>query len=320
MLHRLLVALGIRAQVLQARVIITQEPDGSRGEEDDGTGLFHERLATLHGAQVDVRRSGAVVGRQLHDKGRVAAAEEVRLAQHEATDDHRPEARAVGDGGRVGIPAQQGGYQRDDGDFGTAGHEGGEHHGHAAVFLVLDGAGGHDARHAAAHTHQQRDERFAGEADGAEDAVHHERHAGHVAAVLQQGEQQEEHRHLRQEAQHRSHTGYYAVADEGRDLFTACQLCPPQEPDAERNGTQDNEPDREFRATAASADAEGIAAETLCGVPVGIGTAVPREAQADEQKQRIRPHQQPEQAGVQPIRSVRADVFQHEGGQGQVEP
>ena len=60
------------------------------------------------------------------------------------------------------------GKQADDGHFGAAGDEAGGHDGHFAVAVILDGAGRHDAGHAAAGAHQHGDETLAGQAELAE--------------------------------------------------------------------------------------------------------------------------------------------------------
>ena len=72
-----------------------------------------------------------------------------------------------------------------------------------------------DAGHAAAGGHQQGDEALAGQAELAEDAVHDEGDAGHVAHVLHEGQQEAEHQDLGHEAQHRAHAGHDAVHDQG---------------------------------------------------------------------------------------------------------
>ena len=95
------------------------------------------------------------------------------------------------------------------------GMKAGGHDGHAAVPFIFNGAGGHDARHAAAGADQHGDEALAGKAELAEDTVHDEGDAGHVAHVLQNGQHQEQHQHLRHEAQHRAHAADDAVARPG---------------------------------------------------------------------------------------------------------
>ena len=48
----------------------------------------------------------------------------------------------------------------------------------------------------------------------AENAVHDERYAGHVAAILQYAQAQEQNRHLREESQNGSYAGNHAVLDQ----------------------------------------------------------------------------------------------------------
>ena len=48
--------------------------------------------------------------------------------------------------------------------------------------------------------HRFATEGLPGKAEFAENAVHDEGHAGHVAAIFQNTQAQEQHRHLRQEA------------------------------------------------------------------------------------------------------------------------
>ena len=145
-----------------------------------------------------------MVGGQLHDKGGGLAGKGLELLQHDAGDDDRRHADEVGGGSHPGGVAEDGaGEQADDGHLGAAGDEAGGHDGHFAVPVLLDGAGGHDAGHAAAGSHQHGDEALAGQAEAAEDAVHDEGDAGHVAHVLQNGQQEEQDQHLGHEAQHR---------------------------------------------------------------------------------------------------------------------
>ena len=112
------------------------------------------------------------------------------------------------------LPKTAPGKQADDGHLGAAGDEAGGHDGHLPVPVLLDGAGGHDAGHAAAGGHQHGDEALAGQAEAAEDPVHDEGDAGHVAHVLQDSQQEEQHQHLGHEAQHGAHAGHDAVLDQ----------------------------------------------------------------------------------------------------------
>ena len=110
------------------------------------------------------------------------------------------------------IVEQRAGDEADNGHLGAAGDEGGGKDGHLAVAVVFNGARGHHARHAAAGADQHGDEALARQAELAEDAVHDEGDTGHVAHVLQNGQHEEQHQHLRNKADHRAHAGDDAVA------------------------------------------------------------------------------------------------------------
>ena len=156
-----------------------------------------------------------MVGGQLHDEGGGIAREALGLFQHDAGDDDRGHADEVSRGGDPGRAAEERARdQADDGHFCAAGHEGRRGDRHAAVALVFNGARGHDAGDAAAGGDQHRDEALAGEAEAAEDPVHDEGDTGHVAAVLQETEHQEQHEHLGHEAEHRADAREDTVGNE----------------------------------------------------------------------------------------------------------
>ena len=156
-----------------------------------------------------------MVGGQLHDEGGGVARKGLGLFQHDAGADDGCHADEVGRHCHQRRAAEHcTGDQADDGHLCAAGDEAGGHDGHAAVTLVLDGTACHNARHAAAGAHQHRDKALAGKAELAEDTVHDKGHAGHIAHVLQNGQQEEQHQHLGHKAQHRAHTGHDAVHDQ----------------------------------------------------------------------------------------------------------
>ena len=153
-----------------------------------------------------------MVGGQLHNEGGGVACKRLGLFQDDAGKDDGRHADEVGGHRHQAAAAEQGaGEQADDGHLGPAGHEAGGHDRHPAVALVLNGTGGHDAGHAAAGADEHGDKALAAQAELAEDTVHDERHAGHVAHILQDGQHQEQHQHLGHEAQHRAHAGNDAV-------------------------------------------------------------------------------------------------------------
>ena len=62
----------------------------------------------------------------------------------------------------------------------------------------------------AAHADEHGDEGLTGKAELAEDTVHDEGDTGHIAHILQDGQQEEQNQHLGNEAQDCAHTGHDA--------------------------------------------------------------------------------------------------------------
>ena len=166
-----------------------------------------------------------MVGRKLHNERRRAAGEELGLLEHEARSNDGKDAQEVeeradprGGGGRI---ADDGTHEQgDDRQLSATGNERGGHDRHAAVLLVLDGLGSHDAGDAAARGHEHGDEGLTGQAKAAEHAVHDEGDAGHIAAVLQEGQHDEQQEHLRDEAEDGAQAADDAVADQRIDQAT----------------------------------------------------------------------------------------------------
>ena len=156
-----------------------------------------------------------MVSGQLHNERSRITGEQLRLFQDDAGDDDGCKADEVSGGGDPAVAAEQSTCdQADDGHLGTAGNEAGGHDRHTAVTLVLDGTGSHDTGNAAAGTNQNGDEALAGQTEAAEDTVHDEGDTGHVADVLQDGQQEEQNEHLGNEAQNSADTGDDAVHDQ----------------------------------------------------------------------------------------------------------
>ena len=155
------------------------------------------------------------VGGQLHHKRHGIAAEQ-RVFQQQAVQyahDHAARVQRDEHQGRL-VRKERRRERRIDGQLGRAGHEGREQYRHPAVTLAGERAGGHDGGHRAAEADQHRHERPARQPDLAQQLIHHERHARHVAAVLQY-RQEEEQRHDRgQEGQHRAHAHAHAVDEQ----------------------------------------------------------------------------------------------------------
>ena len=159
-----------------------------------------------------------MIGRQLHDEGCGLAREGLELLEDDAGDYDGDDADEVGAGGDPpAVVEERAGYHADYRQLRPAGDEAGGHDGHAPVALVFYRAAGHYGGDAAAGADEHGDEALAGEAELAEDAVHDEGDAGHVADVLKDGEHQEEQQHLRHEADDRADAGDDAVADEAHE-------------------------------------------------------------------------------------------------------
>ena len=210
-----------------------------------------------------------VVGRKLHNERRRATGKELGLLEHKARSDDGKDTQEVEEradprssGGRV---ADDGTHEQgDDRELGSTGDERGGHDRHAAVLLVLDGLGGHDAGNAAARGHEHGDEGLTGQAKAAEHAVHDEGDAGHVTAVLQEGKHDEQQEHLRDEAHDGADAGHDAVADQRIDqatiLGTACH-----ESVMHRGGDA-----RDIGAKLSRVDRIGVVARGLDSLIVGI--------------------------------------------------
>ena len=199
--------------VLEAEAL--QEPQDDGRSQNDGTGTLDEGPAALPGSTEDVAPGGDVVCGQLHNKGSGVTCEDLGLLQDDTGADDGSHADEVsGDSHQRRTAEQSTRDQADDGHLSAAGDEAGGHDGHTAVALVLDGTRSHDARDAAASADQHGNEALAGQAELTEDTVHDEGDTGHIADILQNGQQEEQDQHLGNEAQDRADTGDDAVHDQ----------------------------------------------------------------------------------------------------------
>src|SRR5699024_7634887 len=114
----------------------------------------------------------------------------------------------------AGIVKESTGKQGDDGDLRATGHEGGQHGGGPALPLVADGAAGHDAGDGTAGADDEGDDGLTGQANLFEDGVQHYGHAGHIAAVLQQGDEEVHDHHQGKETNHGAHAADDAVGQQ----------------------------------------------------------------------------------------------------------
>ena len=191
------------------------EPNEDGGQGDDGTSLLNEGPATFpHGAE-NIAHSRHMVCRQLHNERSRVAGEHLCLFQNDTGNNDRCHAQEVCAGCDPCRTAEDcAGDHCDKRLLSAAGDKGGCHNGHTTVTFVLDGSGCHDAWDAAACADQDRDEGLTGQTELTEDTVHNECDTSHVAASLQDCQQDEQYQHLRYKAQNCADTGNDTIQDQ----------------------------------------------------------------------------------------------------------
>ena len=192
-----------------------KEPHDDRGEQDDGTGFLDERPCALPHAAQQVDETRQTVLGQFHDVGGGLAPERLHLLQDDAAHNDGGNSHEVRKRGNPPYAAENGGCdERDDRKLRRARHERSRHDGQMTRRFGFDGARSHDAGYATASADDHGDERFAGQAEAAEQTVENERDARHVAAALQDSEQEEQDHDLRDETEHGAHASHDAVHDQ----------------------------------------------------------------------------------------------------------
>ena len=93
----------------------------------------------------------------------------------------------------------------------TTAHHRHEQAGEHAVILVLQRSCGIHARHRAAKAHEHGHKALAMQAERVHEPIHHERRAGHIARVLQQGQEKVEEQEQRHEYHHATHAGDHPI-------------------------------------------------------------------------------------------------------------
>ncbi|MPN00077.1 hypothetical protein SDC9_147271 [bioreactor metagenome] len=153
-----------------------------------------------------------MVARQLHHKRRRVSRKRLGFFEDNPADNDRGNADKVRQRSDPPCAAKDSaGKKGDNRHLRATGDKRRRHDGHAAVALVFYRPACHNARHAAPAADQHRDKRFPGKAHLAEDAIHDKRDTRHIANILQQRKQEEEHQHLRHKADHRADAANNAV-------------------------------------------------------------------------------------------------------------
>jgi hypothetical protein len=189
-----------------------EQVQGDDHDDDDLSRVAQEQLDPVPGAQQHTPHRGQVIGRQLHDEARAVAGEQGAL--HD-----QPGQQGHGDAGEIEredhvlprVRKEDRREQHIDRQPGTAGHEGVHQDGQLALPVALQGARGHHRRHVAAEADDERHEGLARQADGAHGPVHDEGGAGHVAGILQRGQEDVQAGDDRDEGRHHSEAAADAV-------------------------------------------------------------------------------------------------------------
>ena len=105
--------------------------------------------------------------------------------------------------------------QRIDGQLGGAAHVGGQKDGHFPIPVRGQRSGCHNRRHRAAKANEHWHKASAGQSDFPQQLVHHKCHPRHIAAVLQNGQEEKQHHNNGQKAQHAAYSRKYAVNHQG---------------------------------------------------------------------------------------------------------
>ena len=161
-------------------------------------------------------RSGSVISWKLHDKRGRIASKWLHFFQDNTGANDSGNADEVGHWSHPpGIPEQRAGYQSNNRKFGAARDKGGGHNGHFAVAVVFDRTGGHNARNAAAGADENRNKAIARKAKLAKNPIHHKGDSGHISAIFQQGQQEEQNNNLGKESNYRPHAADDAFQNKG---------------------------------------------------------------------------------------------------------
>ena len=185
-------------------------------EQDDGRRLDDIGPAAAAHRFERAEEGGGLVFRKLDDKEGFSRLVARDLIDQQRTEEDQQDTGQVHHGADPARVVKEGSCkERDHGDLGAAGHKGREHGGGSPLPLVADGAARHNAGDGAADGDDKGNHRFAGQSDLLEDRVEDDGDAGHISAVLQQGDEEIHHHNKRQEAHHGDHASDHAVYQNG---------------------------------------------------------------------------------------------------------
>ena len=180
-----------------------QEPNDDGRDKDHREGALQKVLGLFPEEKENVLRARHAVVREFHHEGHGFALEE-GLSHRKAEENRRENPEEVERHHDRGARSGEEGGRKEavDRKLRRTAHEGREQNRHLAVALGGEGAARHHARDRAAEADEHRNDASARKPDLAQKRIHHERDAGHVAAVFQKGEKEKERHDRGQETQH----------------------------------------------------------------------------------------------------------------------
>ena len=133
-----------------------------------------------------------MISRKLHHKGSRLTSKHFGFLEHDAGNDDGSHSDKVGGSSYpCGAAENSASDHRDKRDFCAAGDKGSRHDRHAAIPLIFNGSGCHNAGDTAASADQHRNKGLAGQPELSEHTVKHESDAGHISAGFQESKEQE---------------------------------------------------------------------------------------------------------------------------------
>ena len=195
-----------------------EEPNHDGGYENHGEGSLQEVLGLFPQKLQDIAGIRESVVGQFHHERDCLALEE-GLLEDECNQDRREDSENVKCSYQnpADVREERGHEEPVDGQLGSAGHERRQKDRHLSVTCGGDGSGGHDGRYRTAEAYEHRHYASSGKTYLTQQLVHHEGHAGYVAAVLEKREEEEHGDDDRHEAQNTSHALEDSVQDKALD-------------------------------------------------------------------------------------------------------
>ena len=176
-------------------------------QQDDGTGLDDVRpAAAAHIHKGTLERRCLILGHFDDKEGFAVLVARDLVDQQSAQQDQDNAGKVHQRTDPACIIKERTGEESDNRQLRAAGHEGGQHSGGVALALVADRARSHNTGDGAAGTDDEGDHGLAGQSNFLEDGIKNDRSAGHVAAVLQQGDHKVHDHDQRQETDDGAHT------------------------------------------------------------------------------------------------------------------